>query len=114
VRSAIPKVIAAVITALVAVVLMSAPALALKDPFKPLVDPQAETGSTSGTGTGSTIDEPAVPADENPFSEGMPNTGADTRSWMVLAYVLVVAGAAALVLAWARRPAPARRQVFRS
>jgi hypothetical protein len=106
------KTIAAVVAALVTVLLLAAPALALKDPFKPIVDPQAETGAT--TAPGSTIDEPAVTGDENPFSEGMPNTGADTASWMVLAYVLLVGGAAALVLAWTRRPAAAKRQVFRS
>lgn len=90
----------------------AAPAAALKDPFEPLVEPEAQTETT---GDGSvTVDEPAVSTNENPFSEGMPDTGADTRSWLVLAYLLVVAGGALLTLAWTRRAAPSERQVFRS
>ena len=107
------KSIAVLLTALAAVVLITAPALALKDPFDPLVEPDSTSGSTT-TGSTTTVDEPAVVTDDTPFSDGMPNTGADTASWLVLSHVLVVAGGAALVLAWSRRPAAPKRQVFRS
>jgi hypothetical protein len=107
------KAIGLALAGLTVVMLSTAPAHALKDPFDPLVKPETETGSTTTNGT-TTVDEPIVTTNENPFSEGMPNTGADTSSWLVLSYVLLVAGGASLVLAWTRRPAPARRQVFRS
>lgn len=106
------KAIAAVLTGLSLMLLTASPALALKDPFDPVVKPGSGTGDVNGSTT--TVDEPAVSTNGNPFSEDMPNTGADTASWLVLAYVLVVAGGGALVLAWTRRPVPARRQVFRS
>ena len=96
------------------VIAMSPPAFALKDPFEPLVDPDAQTESTTTTDGTTTVDEPAVSTNGNPFSEGMPETGANTSSWLVLAYLFVVTGAALLTLAWARRPTPAQRQVFRS
>jgi hypothetical protein len=107
------KAFAVVLAGLVLSLFAAAPALALKDPFEPLVT-EAEPGATTNGSTTTTVDEPTLTTDENPFSEGMPNTGADTTSWLVVAYLLVVAGGAALTIAWARRPAPGKRQVFRS
>jgi LPXTG-motif cell wall-anchored protein len=106
------KAIGVALAGLTVLMFVTAPAHALKDPFEPLVKPESESDTTTNGTT--TVDEPTVTSGENPFSEGMPNTGADTSSWLVLSYVLLVAGGAALVLAWTRRPAPARRQVFRS
>lgn len=96
------KAILMLLVTLISLLLFASPALALKDPFRPIADSQSETGTT--TEPGATVDEPTVIDTENPFSEGMPNTGADTASWMVLSYVLIVLGGAALALAWARRP----------
>lgn len=87
------------------VLLAAAPALATKDPFKPIVTSGTSTTSTQPSTTGQ--DEPAVigvPA-ENPTSESMPPTGSDVSSWLVLSYALVVAGGAAWVLARTLRPA---------
>jgi LPXTG-motif cell wall-anchored protein len=101
-----------VLVALAGLVFLAAPAAALKDPFDPVVEPAAEEGTAVGTTT--TVEEPTPTTDENPFSEGMPNTGGATSTWLVVAYLLVVAGAAFLVLVWSRSAAPVRRQDFRS
>jgi hypothetical protein len=105
------KTIAVGLAGLSVVILTASPALALKDPFDPLVTPDSTTGEVDGSTT--TVDAPAASTNENPFSENMPTTGAATASWLVLAYVLLVVGAAALALAWTRRPAPVGREVFR-
>ena len=106
------KAIGVVLAGLSLLLLTASPALALRDPFDPVVKPDsAGTGTTTGT---TTIEEPDVTTNENPFSDGMPNTGADTAPWLVLSYVLVVLGGAALALAWTRRSVPAGRQLFRS
>jgi hypothetical protein len=90
------------------VVVVVAPALATKDPFKPLVTSGTSTTSTTTTQPSTTgQDEPAVIGvpEENPTSESMPTTGSDVSSWLVLSYALVVAGGAAWVLARTLRPA---------
>ena len=108
----------ALVTGLAAAVLsvvFAAPALALKDPFEPLVTTEDQSSTTTGTnGTTTDVDEPTV-VNGNPFSDGVPETGADTSSWLVISYLLVVCGAATLVLARTLHPTtPAHRQDFRS
>ena len=98
------KGIATAVLAAAFVMLLAAPALAAKDPFKPLVT--SDTATT--TEPGSTAPNPApavIGVNPNPISETMPTTGSDVSSWLVLAYVLVVAGGVALVVARTRHPA---------
>lgn len=88
--------------------LAAAPALAQKDPFDPVIDPNAaSTGSTTGTISttpgDSTVVQPAV------GSEGLANTGADVTPWLAVAYGLVVLGGGVLVLARMYQPQPTRR-----
>ena len=108
----------AIVTALAAVALvvaLAAPAFALRDPFDPAITPETETSTTDTTGTTTEADEPTVINNENPFSDGVPATGVDTSSWLVVSYVLVVVGGAAIVLGRTIRPIPpARRHDFRS
>lgn len=79
----------------------AAPAMAQRDPFEPLVDPNAGT-------TGTTTDSGTTGAEPDPFqengSDGLPNTGGDPSPWLVIAYGLVALGAGALVLAKISRP----------
>ncbi|HEY7874479.1 MAG TPA: hypothetical protein VIG64_05080 [Actinomycetota bacterium] len=100
------KVIGVALVAVSVVLVTAAPAVALRDPFDPIVtsDDQTATGSQTTT----TVEEPEVVSGGNPFSEGIPNTGADTSSWLAISYILVVFGGAAVVLARTLRPAPAR------
>ena len=80
----------------------AAPALAqLRDPFDPLVstDGTVEPGAQPDDGT---PPEVVVPPDRS--EQGLPNTGQDSNTWMVLAYGLICAGATALVVARSRRP----------
>lgn len=92
--------------------LAAAPALAhanaQKDPFHPVIDPNATvTGSTTPTTStttgGATVVQPAV------GSEGLANTGADVTPWLAVAYGLLVLGGAAVVLARMYQPQPTRR-----
>lgn len=101
------KVAVAIVLAVALTILVGAPALATKDPFKPLVtSEQAATTTTTGaTTTTTTAQEPAAPT--QPLSESVPNTGADVATWLVVAYGLVAAGAGALVLARTLRPSAA-------
>lgn len=102
------RIAAAAVLAVAVTILVGAPALATKDPFKPLVtSEQAATATTTGatTTTTTTAQDPAAPTE--PLSESVPNTGADVATWLVVAYGLVAAGAGALVLARTLRPSPA-------
>ena len=87
--------------------LAAAPAYAQKDPFHPVIDPNAATtGSTTTTTTtgGDTTFTPPVIG-----SEGLANTGTDVTPWLAIAYALVVLGAGTLVLTRMYQPHPARR-----
>lgn len=75
--------------------LVASPALAQRDPFDPVIDVNAgvaptSVGTTIANGNGSV--QPAV------GSEGLATTGANVSSWLSIAYMLFVAGGAALVL----------------
>jgi ABC-type Na+ efflux pump permease subunit len=103
------KVLAVALVALASLLLMAAPALALRDPFDPVITSDSESSTTGSSETSSTVDVPTLTTDENPFTDGVPTTGVDASSWLVVSYLLVVFGAAAIVLARTLRPAPSRR-----
>jgi hypothetical protein len=92
------------------VLLLAAPALATKDPFKPLVTSGSATNDTTDGTDAAPItgqDEPGVigvPEDDSE-GESLPSTGTDPSGWLVLSYALVVAGGATLVVSRTLRPA---------
>lgn len=84
------------------------PAMAQRDPFAPVIDPNAATTTTTTTTTGST--------DTTPFGDqtsvdsgGLSNTGSDVSPLLVVAYGLVVLGGTAVMLARLHAPKPLRR-----
>jgi LPXTG-motif cell wall-anchored protein len=108
----------AVSVALLLMVLAAGPAGAQQDPFDPSVTDAGVPGSTSAPGTGATggaTGDPTTPGvtstppspDAAPTpspapanaTETLPNTGADTGAWLVVAYALIASGAGALTLA---------------
>lgn len=116
------KLLVSALFGLVMVVSFAAPALALRDPFDPVIS-QAElsgsadgtgngTGDTAGDGTGGNGDGTTA-LDEN-GSEGLATTGADIEPWLVAAYTLIAVGAGAVALARISGPPVARRSTSRS
>lgn len=95
------KLLLAVVMGATLVVMMAAPAFAIRDPFDPAIDltpdtaPAGDTGAQVDTGDGGATVGPQV-VDNG--SEGLAATGADTEPWLVAAYGLIVAGAAAVAL----------------
>jgi hypothetical protein len=97
---------------LICVPLIGGTASAQKDPFEPLIDPNAGTTTTTTTtsttgSTGDTFTPPSV------GSEGLANTGADIEPWVALAYGLIVVGGGALALARLQSPRPVRLRSHR-
>ena len=94
--------------ALICLVLGAGPALAQKDPFDPVIDPNTSTTTTTDTtgsvGGGSTTFQPSVD------NEGLANTGAGISGWLAIAYCLVVLGGGAIVIAKMYQPQPIRRR----
>jgi hypothetical protein len=88
-------------------VLGAGPALAQRDPFDPASGGQSaeEEPSTQGETAGETETEDPVtrpqpqPQVDSNGSDALANTGTDVSPWLVLAYGLIVAGAAAVVVA---------------
>ena len=68
----------------------------LRDPFEPLIDPEATGTTTTTTTTTDTVDTTTT---VDTTDEGLPTTGTDAVSWVAVAYVLVAAGIGALALA---------------
>lgn len=98
---------------LMLVVVVAAPALALRDPFDPVIS-QAEltgTGDTSGDGTGTATGDGTGTTDGGTQVSGgadqMANTGSETEPWLVAAYALIAIGAGALVLSKINSTQPA-------
>lgn len=95
---------------LMLVLVVAAPALALRDPFDPVIS-QAQltggtgdgtgTGDTDGTGTDGTGTEVSAGADQ------MATTGSETEPWLVAAYALIAIGAGAVVLSRINSSEPA-------
>lgn len=101
---------------LMLVLVAAAPALALRDPFDPVIS-QAEltggtgTGTTTGDGTGTTGDGTGTTNGGTEVSGGadqMANTGSETEPWLVAAYALIAVGAGAVVLSRINSAPPAR------
>ena len=98
--------------AMTCLVLMAAPALAQRDPFDPLIDPNAATVDTTSGGTTTTTDTTGGSSVFRPTdgSDELANTGSDVSPWMAIAYTLIVMGSGALVLARMYQPHPATRR----
>lgn len=104
------------VAALTALVVLASPALALRDPFDPVIDLTADTGgATSGNGTagganGSGDGTAGDGTSSNPGaqSDAFPNTGANTTGWLAIAYVLLASGGALVVFSRIDTPSPER------
>ena len=92
------------VTALVVVAIVLLPATAqaqetnLRDPFDPLLTTETDTdgttdttGDTTGTTDTTTDTDTDTDTDTAP-TDGLPTTGADPRSWLAVAYVLLAVG----------------------
>jgi hypothetical protein len=88
--------------------LAAAPAAAQRDPFDPVIDPNAATTGTTGPidTTGSTGTDPTQPSVD---SGVLSTTGSDPSPWLVVAYGLLVLGGTAVILARLHTPKPIRR-----
>lgn len=85
------------------VVMMAAPAFAIRDPFDPAIDLTPDAGGATVDGgaqvdTGGDGGGTVVGGQTDVGSEGLANTGAETEPWLVAAYGLIAAGAAAVAL----------------
>ena len=89
------------------ILVAATPALAQRDPFAPVIDPNAATTTTTTT-TGSTG---TAPFDDQSSvdSGGLSNTGSDVSPLLVIAYGLLVLGGTAVMLARLHAPTPLRR-----
>lgn len=102
------KVMVVLMLVVLVLALVTGTAAAQKDPFHPVIDPDAATGTTTTTSTttGSnegTFTPPTV------GSEGLANTGADVEPWLVLAYGLIVVGGGVLAAGRLLGPHPTKR-----
>lgn len=79
------------------------PVPGLRDPFDPALTLLSQTGTvTAEDGTQPLVTEVDV-APAGP-SRGLPETGASFDAWILIAYLLVASGGAAVLWARARRP----------
>ena len=92
--------------ALVVLALMGAPALAQKDPFHPVIDPDAGTTVVTDPATGGPVTTPELPPDVG--SDSLAQTGMDVSPWLAIAYTLILAGTGSIVIARMNRPQPIR------
>ena len=93
----------------VACLAVASPAFAQRDPFDPVIDPNAATTTTTaptGSDTG-TVGDPTVQPGGN--GEVLSNTGSDPSPWLVVAYGLIVIGGMAVIYAKLHTPQPIRR-----
>ena len=97
------------LASLTCLVLLAAPAAAQKDPFHPVIDPNAATTTTTGTTTTTTTTGDNTGVQPAVGSEGLANTGADVEPFLVIAYGLFVVGAGALYLTKLHAPQPVDR-----
>lgn len=100
---------AVLLVAMTCVLLGAAPAMAQRDPFDPVIDPNAPTGATTGTTTtGGTNGSPVFQPTDG--SDVLANTGSDMSPWLAIGYSLILLGAGALVIARMQQPLPVRRR----
>ena len=91
-----------------ALVVGAAPAVAQRDPFAPVIDPNAATTTTTTTSTGATDTTPF--GDQTSVDSGaLSNTGSDVSPMLVVAYGLLVLGGTAVMLARLHASKPLRR-----
>jgi hypothetical protein len=106
------KAIVVLLAGLVLVVAFAAPAFALRDPFDPVVDltPEAEGGGGGASEEGATTSEVGTQVSRAVTqAETLANTGSEVEPWLVVAYGLIVVGAAAVVLSKTFTPVRPRR-----
>ncbi len=98
----------AAVSALCCLVLVATPAWAQRDPFHPVIDPNAGVVSTTDTTTGTSTTVTEVPSGVG--SDSLADTGADVAPWLAIAYTLILMGAGAIVIArlYGREPARSR------
>ena len=102
------KLLMVVVLAGACLVSAAQPALAQRDPFDPVIDPNAPT--TTGTTTSGTSDPVFTGGNQPSVDSGtLSNTGSDLSPWLVVAYGLVVLGGTAVMLARMHAPKPIRR-----
>lgn len=89
-------------------VALAAPAFAQRDPFDPVIDTSVTT--TGGVPSGNGGEAPRGPSAPEVRTDVFPDTGASTSGWLAIAYVLLASGAALVVFAKTREPAPLRRR----
>ena len=104
------KLLAVGALALFLLVSAAAPALAQRDSFDPAIDTTAQTDGNTGTDV--TPNGDANGGDDgvivDPRPDTLANTGIEALDWLVVAYALIMFGAAALVMA-RLHAVPARR-----
>ncbi|MGH2757673.1 MAG: hypothetical protein ACRDI3_07785 [Actinomycetota bacterium] len=84
---------AAVAGAILVIVLWASPALALRDPFQPVIAPNATTAPATGTGA---VSQPEAPPPGPVRSETLSNTGSDVIPWAAVGIGLMAVGVGAL------------------
>ena len=94
--------------AIASLVLIAAPAFAQRDPFDPVIDPNAVPVVTGATTTDPTTTTTTVPP--NVGSDELANTGADVAPWLAISYGLVAMGAGAVVISRMYQPQLVRRR----
>lgn len=92
--------------ALAVLALIASPALAQKDPFHPVIDPDAGTVVVTGSGTVSSDTTTELPP--NVGSDSLAPTGMDVSPWLAVAYTLILVGTGSVVIARMSRPEPIR------
>ena len=92
----------------VLLVATAAPALAIRDPFQPLITENTDTGSTDTTGSTTTTTTTAPTTTTPAADEPTPTTGWDPSSWLGLATLVLVLGAGLLVFVRFLEPAKVR------
>lgn len=90
--------------------LAAGPAFAQRDPFDPLIDPNAATDSGGGTTTGGQTTGGSTVFQPTDGSDVLADTGSDPSPWMAIAYALIAIGTGALVIARMHQPQPLRRR----
>ena len=100
-----------VIASLVGAGLIAAatPALAQRDPFAPVIDPNAATTTTTTTTTTGSTDTAPFGDQTSVDSGALSNTGSDASPWLVVAYGLLALGGTTVMLARLHAPTPLRR-----
>ena len=89
---------------------LAGPAAAQKDPFHPLIDPNAAgSGSVPSTDAGGSATGGSTTGQPPVGSDSLANTGMDVSPWLAIAYGLLAIGGGTLVLVRMYRPAPVRQ-----